>query len=236
MKKKSISIIIPTLNEEKNIKVLLDSLKNQTFKNFEIIVSDTYSKDNTVKIAKKYNTKIVLTRKKGPAAGRNEGVKKARGNILVFLDADVFVTKNYLFRIMNLFPNKEIIGGVCSFYPNEGNIFYKFMFKLGNLWSKLSIKTKIPYAPTFCLFIRKDVYKKINGFREDLVYCEDNDLVIRAKKYGRFVYLFNPVCVSLRRFKKRGHFLTFFEYIVPTIHYFLKNEVPSTKFKLEIVR
>ena len=92
----SISIIIPTLNEEKYIERCLKSLKNQSFRNFEIIVSDSYSTDDTVKIAKKYGAKVVLTKKTGPAAGRNEGARKAKGSILVFLDADTFVTKKFL--------------------------------------------------------------------------------------------------------------------------------------------
>ena len=75
----SISIIIPTLNEEKYIERCLKSLKNQSFRNFEIIVSDSYSTDDTVKIAKKYGAKVVLTKKLVQQLVEMKELEKQRG-------------------------------------------------------------------------------------------------------------------------------------------------------------
>lgn len=88
------SIIIPTLNEEKFLPRLLDSIKKQDSKDYEIIVADAGSKDATVEIAKKYRCKIVQGGL--PAKGRNEGAKIAQGDLLLFLDADVQLPSDFL--------------------------------------------------------------------------------------------------------------------------------------------
>ena len=89
-----LSIIIPTLNEEKYLPLLLKSIKEQNVKDYEIIISDAQSTDKTLDIAKKNNCKIVLGGLPGKA--RNEGAKVAKGNLLLFLDADVLLGPNFL--------------------------------------------------------------------------------------------------------------------------------------------
>ena len=89
-----ISIIIPTLNEEDYILTLLKNLKHQTYKNFEIIIADAFSKDKTREIAEKFKAKIVNGGT--PSIGRNNGASAARGEILIFFDADVEIKTNYL--------------------------------------------------------------------------------------------------------------------------------------------
>ena len=90
-----LSIIIPTLNEEKYLPKLLESIKKQSFKDYEIIVADANSKDKTRKIARDYGCKItsggIL-----PAVARNNGAKKAAGEILLFIDADCIIENNFL--------------------------------------------------------------------------------------------------------------------------------------------
>ncbi|PIV12587.1 MAG: teichoic acid biosynthesis protein, partial [Candidatus Nealsonbacteria bacterium CG03_land_8_20_14_0_80_36_12] len=94
-----LSIIIPTLNEEKYLPSLLEEIKKQNFSDYEIIVADGGSEDKTVKIARNYGCKIV----KGglPAKGRNEGAKIAEGDILLFMDADnIFLPENFLKNLL----------------------------------------------------------------------------------------------------------------------------------------
>ncbi len=90
-----LSIIIPTFNEEECLPLLLKQIKKQSFKDFEIIVADAYSKDRTVEIAKSFGCKTV----KGglPAKGRNQGAKAAQGDIFLFMDADnIFLPQDFL--------------------------------------------------------------------------------------------------------------------------------------------
>ncbi|MFH0875476.1 MAG: glycosyltransferase family 2 protein, partial [archaeon] len=87
-----ISVIIPAYNEEKCITECLNSLKNQQFKDFELIVIDNNSKDSTSKIAKQYTKKVFLCKEQGISSARNFGAKKAKGKILCFIDADGIVS------------------------------------------------------------------------------------------------------------------------------------------------
>ncbi|MBI2647452.1 glycosyltransferase [Candidatus Woesearchaeota archaeon] len=105
-----ISIIIPTWNEEKYLPKLLECIKKQTYKDYEIIVADANSKDKTREVAKKYNCRIV----KGgvPAVGRNNGAKVAKGDILLFLDADVTIQKDLFFIMQYIYPHMV---GQCIF-------------------------------------------------------------------------------------------------------------------------
>ena len=93
-----VSIIIPTLNEEEYLPRLLQSIKEQKYKDYEIIVADAGSQDKTLEVAKKYGA--VITGGGHPGKGRNEGVKVAHGNAFLFLDADVSLPKNFLSEFM----------------------------------------------------------------------------------------------------------------------------------------
>ena len=88
-----LSIIIPCLNEEEYLPLLLESVKKQKFLDYEIILADAGSKDKTLQIAKKYNCKIVPGGL--PSKGRNQGAKKAKGDLLLFLDADVILPDGF---------------------------------------------------------------------------------------------------------------------------------------------
>ena len=96
--KRKVSVIIPTLNQERLIGRCIDSLLCQSYRQslIEIIVVDNGSTDNTVDIVKKYPVKLVVETKKGPAAARNAGIKTATGEILIFLDHDCFADKDFV--------------------------------------------------------------------------------------------------------------------------------------------
>ena len=100
-----ISIIIPTLNEEKYLPLLLASIKNQAFKEYEIILADAGSKDRTVEIAKQYGCRIIPGG--SPSKGRNEGAKVAKGELLFFIDADAVLPPKFFeksLRVSTIIP------------------------------------------------------------------------------------------------------------------------------------
>ncbi|MEM2126856.1 MAG: glycosyltransferase family 2 protein, partial [Candidatus Bathyarchaeia archaeon] len=86
-----VSVVIPTFNSEKTIEDCLKSIKNQTYRNIEIIIVDNYSQDKTIKIAKKYDV-LIFSKKLGRSAARNFGAKKTMGDFLLFLDSDMVLT------------------------------------------------------------------------------------------------------------------------------------------------
>ena len=98
-----ISIIVPTLNEEKHIRSLLDSLKDQSLVSFETVVVDGGSKDKTSEIANKYDAKVVVLPEHGEFISRNIGADVSRGDLLLFTCADIVFPKDIFHRIMEKF-------------------------------------------------------------------------------------------------------------------------------------
>ena len=91
-----VSVIIPAYNEEGDIELCLKSLKNQSRKKIEVIVVDDGSTDRTVEIVKEHKVKLLKQNHGGPGAARNRGAKQAKGEILIFIDADMHFPKDYI--------------------------------------------------------------------------------------------------------------------------------------------
>ena len=127
-----ISIIIPTLNEEKYLPNLLKDIKSQNFKDYELIVADDNSTDKTPEIAKKYKAEVV----KGglPGVGRNAGAKIANGDYLFFLDADIRLPKNFLREVYNEMQRRKLGSAICDFRPISRLLIDKVGYKAANLF------------------------------------------------------------------------------------------------------
>lgn len=195
------SIIIPTVNEEKRIQKTLRILKNQTFKNFEIIIVDANSSDATREEASIYADKILVVGRRRRQYQMNIGAKHARGKCLVFLYADTILPYKALERIKIYLIDLGIIcgGGKIIFKPHRPR--YVALKKIREFVGKyLNIFGTSPF-----LFVRKDVFKSLGGFKENFGE-EGLDLCKRAKKIGKVVSTDIEVEVSARRFEK-GHAL-----------------------------
>ena len=232
-----VSVIIPTLNEEKYIRKCLESIKNQTYPVYEIIVVDSKSSDKTVDIAKDYTSKVIIVEKPGVSFARNVGAKIATGDILFFVDADTKLSKNIVKRIVKVMKKKKYVGGICRFEPLESSFLYRVLFSLARFLSRcnLLLRKKFVYTPGACLFCRRSCFEKIGGFREDLRFCEDHDFMFKLSKLGRVVYLNTPVFTSIRRYKMLGFVRASVEYIIPTLFYLMKRKLP-THMELKPVR
>lgn len=93
---KLVSIVIPAYNEQKNIEACLETILNQSYNNYEVIVVDDGSTDKTIEIVQKYPVKLIKQSHQGPAKARNLGAKEAKGEILVFMDSDMTFEKNFI--------------------------------------------------------------------------------------------------------------------------------------------
>jgi glycosyltransferase involved in cell wall biosynthesis len=218
-----ISIVIPTLNEEKYLPKLLQSIKNQKFKEYEIIVADANSKDKTVEIAKKYGAKVV----KGgmPAVGRNNGAKIAKGEFLYFFDADVRLSKSFLKKSYNEIQKRHLELASCEFIPLSNLMIDKVGHKLTNIYFKINQYSN-PHAPGFCILVKTSLFKRVNGFDENLKMAEDHDFVKRASKFTRFRILKSiKIRVSIRRLKKEGRFVLIGKYLKVESQRMLKGEL-----------
>ncbi len=202
-----LSIIIPTKNEEKYLPKLLDSIKTQSFTDWEIIVADAGSTDRTIKIAKSYNCKIV----KGglPAKGRNQGAKYSKGQNLLFIDSDIILPKNFLKNAIEEFEKKtlDIAGTLQVPIPTmkkSKDLEYTFFYEIINTGMKLIQNSKKP-AMQVCMFVKREIHEKIKGFDETLIFGEDSEYARRAVKIGKFGILKSEkVMISPRRFEKEG--------------------------------
>lgn len=200
---KLVSVIIPTLNEEKFITSLLNCLKNQTWHDYEIIVADAKSEDNTREIAQKQGAKIVEGGHQ--AFGRNNAVEYAKGEVLLFLDADVSFDTNFLGNCYPSFEIQKLDVACCYFDTNTLSFKMKMIYGLWNSSKYLRRKTRAPDGESQCLWVKKSVFQEVGGFNENLKIAEDLDFIQRAVeknfKFDILNYKFTP---SDRRYKKVG--------------------------------
>ena len=185
-----ISVIVPMFNAAKTIKRCLDSIYNSTYKNFEVIVVDDCSSDDSVKIAKKYHCKLIkLKNNSGPAKARNSGAKKAKGDILFFTDCDVVLNNDVLEKVVLRFkknPDLVSIVGIYSIDPaNDGRFAWFASLQKYSNWIKAKKLTKAPFR-TEIGAIKKKVFEEVGGF--DTKYkkadVEDYEFGYRvSKKY-----------------------------------------------------
>lgn len=224
-----LSIIIPTFNEEKYLPRLLSSIKEQDFKDYEVIAADNNSKDKTRRIAKKYNCKIAEGGKR-PGIGRNNGAKIARGDLLLFLDADCILNKNFLNNALRGIKNKSIGVACCYIYPYDGNVADKIYFSIFNKWIML-IQPFFPNTPGCCIFVKKAIHDKIKGFDERIFLYEEDDYIKRASKLGKFKIINYTIATSARRFIEEGRIKTGLKLLVSTIYRVFFGEIRSDIFK-----
>jgi glycosyltransferase involved in cell wall biosynthesis len=239
-----LSIIIPTLNEENYLPLLLESIKKQTrqnstgnsggqdFNDYEIIVSDNNSADKTVEIAKNYGCKIV--RGGLPGKGRNEGAKVAQGDLLLFLDADTILPEGSLEKLLNEFKERKLSVASSLVKPREKSFIFKIIYYLFYNFIVSSIEKFRPCAMSFIL-IKKTLHERIGGFDEKIKFGEDADYVRRASKFGNFAYLKSEkILISVRRFYQDGWFLTCLRYTLAGLYlvFFgpIKSDILKYKF------
>jgi glycosyltransferase involved in cell wall biosynthesis len=227
-----LSIIIPTLNEEKYLPVLLKSIARQDFKDYEIIIADANSKDKTLDIAREHNCKIVSGGL--PAKGRNEGSRAAKGENLLFLDADIILPPNFFRKALSEFNAEKINFGAFILLPYPKNKISYFFFN--NFYNKQTafFEKFSPHAAGAAILIKKDVFKKLNGYDETVKLAEDHDLAKRAKKITKFGFLKSTkVFVSDRRFRQNGWSNTIMKYVFCEFYMALVGPVRSDIFKYE---
>ncbi|MEM5766315.1 MAG: glycosyltransferase [Candidatus Aenigmatarchaeota archaeon] len=223
-----VSVIVPTLNEEKYIEFTLKALKAQDYKGkYEIIVADGNSKDNTVKIAKKYVDKVIVVKKKGVSAGKNAGAREAEGEILVFIDADTVATFNLLTEIVKKFE-EGVVGVTCPIMPLSAKITEFLLFWMYGQFVKISLKTKTPQVTGVCVAYERKAFEKIGGFNENIRFCEDFDISERISKLGKIVCTDSAFVMTFpRRIRKWGKIKSIIKYVKFYLMYKLAGKMPK---------
>lgn len=195
-----LSIVIPTFNEEHYIGKLLKNLRSQTYKDIEIIVADNNSTDKTRSIVKSYKAQIVDGGHQG--FGRNNGAKHAKGEIILFLDADVSLPKDFLEKGLKEFQERSADIACCYFDSRGFSFSMKLLYSLWNSSKYVRRDTKFPDGEGQCLWIKKSVFKKVGGFDLKLKIAEDSEFIQRAAQKGfHYEVLTTRFVPSCRRYK-----------------------------------
>lgn len=227
-----LSIIIPAYNEEKFIPGLLECIKKQPYKNYEVIVADANSKDKTRQIAKKHGCRIVEGGM--PAAGRNNGAKAAKGDVLLFLDADVQFGRDFLKNAVNEFKKRNLDAAGLYIHPASSSPVYRLFFGIFNLWI-FATQFFYPNASGSGIFCRKQLHKKIKGFDEKIRLSEDMDYVKRCGKFGKFRIIKSAKSfVSMRRFENEGKLKVGLKLLLSAFYRLFFGEIKSDVFKYKL--
>jgi glycosyltransferase involved in cell wall biosynthesis len=205
----AISIIVPTLNEEKYIISLLESLKMQSLLNFEVLIIDGGSEDRTVEIARSYNAKVISLPGLNEFASRNIGANLAKGTLLVFTCADVIFPRFLLEKVKREFDQDgKLIALTGPDYLYDASILGKIEHVLYNIFRYILAKLPKPLkrfaTSTNFLVIRKEYFEKCEGFDVNDINA-DGLMGRKLLEMGRVKFCFNVnIYVSARRFKNMG--------------------------------
>lgn len=223
-----LSIIIPTLNEEKYLPLLLKSIKEQDFSNYEIIVADAGSSDKTVEIARAFGCNII----KGglPAKGRNEGAKVAQGNLFLFMDADLKMPKDFLKKSLREFEERNLDVASYCLIPRTDRKIFKIAFNLFYNWPITLCQNFLAHGSA-AILVKKSIFQQVGGFDEDIKLAEDHYFVRQASKIGKFgVIKSTKIFMTMRRFKTDGYFSTLFKYLLCHLYMFSGKPAKSRIF------
>ena len=219
MTPKEISIIIPTLNEEKTISQCLETVVN--IPGIEIIVSDGGSTDSTVEIAGQHSDVKVVHSQAGRSIQMNNGAACARGEILLFLHADCILPREDVLKIRQIFDSGKFVGGAFQIRLLSDKFTYRWLEMGINFRSKAF---KLPYGDQG-LFVKRSIFEKLGGFRK-MPVCEDLDFVYRLRrKYGEIAILNGRISSSVRTWKNRGIFRTSFRNQLLLYSYMIRQKV-----------
>lgn len=239
-----LSIIIPTLNEEDYLPILLESIKRQDFKDYEVIVADAGSKDKTLEIANSYKFKVVPGGL--PARGRNNGAKVANGDVLFFLDADTVLSDKFLDKSIKEFELRKLDIASFCLRPYPENRFEYFLINIFYNRMIVILEKILPHS-AMGIIIKKELFNKINGYDESIKLAEDHDLGRRAAKYAKFginkfakfgiskfakfgIIRSVEILISTRRFKKDSWFMTGTKFFLCQLHMIFIGPVRSNIF------
>jgi rSAM/selenodomain-associated transferase 2 len=189
-----ISIIIPTLNEEANIKRLIPYLQNCCVnREIEIIVADCGSTDATTAVAKSLGAKVIVSPAKGRAVQMNAGARVAKYDILYFVHADAVPPKSFFTDITDAVKAGYETGRYRTRFDSSSGLLKINAFFTRFDWF-------VSYGGDQTLFVTASLFKKINGYDEKLLIMEEYDFVKRAREFARYKIFSKAALVSARKY------------------------------------
>ena len=207
---KKISVIIPAYNEEKYVEKTFLSIKNQSFRDYQIILVANGCTDKTIEVAKKYADRIFNINISNASFARNIGAQHAAGDILVFLDADTRLAENALEEMSSQFNNDTAVATMHA-HPNESKFFFRIINSAKNFLHSYGL-----YAGSSGVIITsKELFHAVGGFNVSKHIAETSSFIKKLKEFGEYSVISNTNAVtSTRRYEQWGVMRTAFFWIV----------------------
>src|SRR5205814_1513603 len=135
----------------------------------ESLVADAGSTDGTQELARAKGAIVLEGERKGPGEGRNRGARAARGDLLVFVDADCIVPRDLIEAIVAAADASDVVGGATGFVPAQGTLAERALFLLANGYQRALTLWGYPHNAGFCFFFRRSPFESLGGIRAELL-------------------------------------------------------------------
>lgn len=182
-----ISVIVPAYNAEKTLSACLEALLSQTAPRemYEIIVVDDGSTDRTRQTAEGYRVRVVAEANRGAAAARNLGAQNARGEIVLFIDADSIPDRNWIQAMSAPFTDTTVAGASGQKKTRQQNIWARLVqLEYDFKYDRMAAHAAIDFVDSSTAAYRREVLLENGGFDSTLMEAEDTELSYRLAERG----------------------------------------------------
>lgn len=195
-----ISVIIPAHDEERYLPATLERLAAQTYRYYETIVVTNGCTDRTEAVARGHCSRVIVLEDRSLGRARNTGGRKARGDLLVFLDADTLLEPDALEKIAREFTPEFAMGTVRG-RPDSGQLSHRLIYGMKNAMHR----TLVHYGSSGVMICWKHHFKVIRGFDESLHVREITDFMRKMRRFGKYKYISSTTATtSMRRYQRIG--------------------------------
>ncbi len=196
------SIIIPAHNEEKYLEKTIQSIRTQSFQDYELIIVTNGCIDKTEEIAKKHEGKkirLLSLPKPNVSVARNAGALNAQGEMLIFLDADTQLAPDALQKIKEEFTQDYAVA-TTTVQPDLPEFSYRLALGFKNFYNSMNIYQ----GCSGVLICRRKDFHQVNGYNPEITVKEHRKLTVELAKLGKYTCIKTPATTSMRRYQQWG--------------------------------
>lgn len=213
----AISVIVPVYNDPEGLETTVESLVDQTANDYEILIADNGSTDETPDVARAYAQQEGIRRVteeaiQSPGAARNAGIEAARGDVLAFIDADMWVESDWLQRVRDRMIEDDVryLGCNVQYVAIERTVPARYLVKQNRTLFEWYLRAD-SYAPAGSLVVTQDVVDEVGGFDPRLCSAEDYEFGRRVERAGidqvfaHDIVMYHPARSSVVSLLRRQH-------------------------------